>query len=96
MGNGGKKLLGAGVGAGIGIGIVTDNLPAYGRRNDSTGLTGFETRRRGGWLSKIGMIEEVLRIAEEYWDDRGRAEDCEVLRDGGEEAEGIVGLAEDW
>jgi len=28
------------------------------------------------------MIEEVLRIAEEYWDDRGRAEDCEVLRDG--------------
>jgi len=27
------------------------------------------------------MIEEVLRIAEEYWDDRGRAEDCEVLRD---------------
>ena len=42
------------------------------------------------------MIEEVLRIAEEYWDDRGRAEDCEVLRDGGEEAEGIVGLAEDW
>ena len=38
------------------------------------------------------MIEEVLRIAEEYWDDRGRAEVCEVLRDGGEEAEGIVGL----
>jgi len=39
-----------------------------------------------GWagkrLSKMGMIEEVLRIAEEYWDDRGRAEDCEVLRDG--------------
>ena len=31
-----------------------------------------------GWLSKIGMIEEVLRIAEEYWDDRGRAEDCGV------------------
>jgi len=24
------------------------------------------------------MIEEVLRIAEEYWDDRGRAEDCGV------------------
>ena len=28
------------------------------------------------------MIEEVLRIAEEYRDDRGRAEDCVALRDG--------------
>ena len=28
------------------------------------------------------MGEEGLRIAEEYWDDRGRAEGCEVLRDG--------------
>ena len=28
------------------------------------------------------MIEEVLSIAEEYWDDRRRAEDCEVLRIG--------------
>jgi len=39
-----------------------------------------------GWvgkrLSNIGMIEDVLRIAEEYRDDRGSAEDCGVLGDG--------------
>ena len=43
--------------------------------------------RAGKRLSNIGMIEEVLRIAEEYRDDRGRAEDCGVLRDGQGRAE---------
>ena len=38
VGNGEKRPLGVG----IGVGIVTDNLPVYGRRNDSTGLTGLE------------------------------------------------------
>ena len=31
---------------------------------------------------QYGAILRVLRIAEEYRDDRGRAEDCGVLRDG--------------
>ena len=63
--NGKKRSLGAGIG--IGIGIVTDNLSVYGRRNDSTGLTGLEP-------------EMIVGLAEQNRDDRRSAEDCGIVR----------------